>query len=111
MYVDDTGEPLRAFEEELAAEQMTNELYALLDPYVAYMKVELLHREKRDESLRSLPFPFADYRAGQREMAVQVYTAITKRKRLFASLPTGTGKSAIPSHKTTTYFIGITPYL
>lgn len=94
MYVDGEGAPLRSFETDMSAEEMLKELYALLKPYVAFMLTEIEHRERRDESIKQLPFPYDNYRAGQREMAVQVYTAITKRKRLFASLPTGTGKSA-----------------
>jgi len=38
-------------------------------------------------------FPFEQYRPGQREMAIQVYTAVKLQRRLFASMPTGTGKS------------------
>ncbi|MDO4483175.1 MAG: hypothetical protein Q4C54_01700 [Clostridia bacterium] len=51
------------------------------------------HHTLRDETLLHLQFPFPEYRQGQREMAAQVYTAIKRQKRLFASLPTGTGKS------------------
>lgn len=93
-YVDEQGEPLRLFEEECTREVMIGELNELLEPYVRYLLIEVAHKKRRDESLHALPFPFENYRAGQREMAVQVYTAISLKKRLYASLPTGTGKSA-----------------
>ena len=93
-YVNEDGEALRSFEEELTAGNLRFEMEALLKPYVTYAIREAAHREKRNASLKELPFPFDSYRKGQRELAVQVYTAITRKKRLFASLPTGTGKSA-----------------
>ncbi|MCQ2458633.1 MAG: ATP-dependent DNA helicase [Clostridia bacterium] len=66
----------------------------LFDAYVRRLKMIRAHIRARDASLRGLRFPFESYRPGQRDMAVQVYTAIRRQKRLFASLPTGTGKSA-----------------
>ncbi len=93
-YVDAAGEMIRCFEETLSADEMEAQVLDLLAPFVRFAVVERAHRQARDASLQALPFPFRRYRAGQREMAAQVYTAITRKKRLFASLPTGTGKSA-----------------
>lgn len=93
-YVNLQGETLRSFEEQLTADELAAQMDALLLPYAAWALREAQHREERDASLRTLSFPFDRYRKGQRELAVQVYTAITRKKRLFASLPTGTGKSA-----------------
>ncbi len=93
-YVNDDGMVQRSFDEELTAEALRAEMHALLVPFVRYAIREAAHRAKRDESLQAMPFPFEGYRKGQRELAAQVYTAINRKKRLFASLPTGTGKSA-----------------
>ncbi|MBR5546473.1 MAG: hypothetical protein IKU70_05790 [Clostridia bacterium] len=93
-YVNDEGIVQRSFEEEMTAEALRAEIHALLAPFVRFAIREAEHRAARDESLRALPFPFDSYRKGQRELAAQVYTAIQRKKRLFASLPTGTGKSA-----------------
>lgn len=93
-YVNDDGIVQRSFEEEVTAEALRAEMHALLAPFVRFAIREAEHRAARDESLRALPFPFDSYRKGQRELAAQVYTAIQRKKRLFASLPTGTGKSA-----------------
>jgi len=93
-YVDEAGTALRSFDEVLSAAELALEMDGLLRPYAAYALREARHRAERNESLRVLDFPFDAYRKGQRELAAQVYTAITRRKRLFASLPTGTGKSA-----------------
>lgn len=93
-YVNEEGEVQRSFEEEISAYDLRAEMHALLAPYVRFAVREADHRRRRDESLNALPFPFESYRKGQRELAAQVYTAILRKKRLFASLPTGTGKSA-----------------
>lgn len=93
-YVDTTGAVLRQYEETLSSAQLQEAVLLLLTPYAAFAAREAAYRHRRDESLLTLPFPFDQYRTGQRELAVQVYTAITRKKRLFAALPTGTGKSA-----------------
>lgn len=93
-YVAEDGMELCRFEEKLCAEQLKSEMHDMLRTYLRYALREARHHKLRNESLKRLPFPFDSYRKGQRELAVQVYTAILRRKRLFASLPTGTGKSA-----------------
>ncbi|MDX1357863.1 MAG: helicase C-terminal domain-containing protein, partial [Clostridia bacterium] len=47
----------------------------------------------RNISIRNLPFPFPNYRMGQREMAEKSYIAIRDEKRLFVQAPTGIGKT------------------
>jgi DNA excision repair protein ERCC-2 len=94
VYVTDEGKVRAAFEEEISASELAAEFNALLDVYAKWEAIQRRHRARRDESLMALPFPFDNYRPGQREMAVQVFTAIRQKRRLFASMPTGTGKSA-----------------
>lgn len=93
-YTDEAGTELQSFERLSGADELVAQMDALLAPYARFVKREQAHRELRDQSIRALAFPFPAYRPGQRELAVQVYTAIRRKKRLFASLPTGTGKSA-----------------
>ena len=93
-YVTRRGEIRAAFEQTLTAAQLRERFMALLEPYLRRMRLLRLHERARDASLHALSFPFEQYRAGQREMAVQAYTAIRQKRRLFASMPTGTGKSA-----------------
>jgi DNA excision repair protein ERCC-2 len=50
-------------------------------------------RGVRDASIAAVQFPHAAYRPGQRELAVAVYRAIRRDGRLFASAPTGIGKT------------------
>ncbi len=85
---------LRGQFEEIMTEAACKALFdELLTHYLARLRLVRAHMRERDATLRGLRFPFETYRAGQREMAVQVYTAIRLGKRLFASMPTGTGKS------------------
>ena len=92
-YVDRRGRVHAQFDTALTAGQCQEQFQALLMPYLRRLRLLRAHRRTRDASLRALCFPYPDYRAGQRDMAVQVYTAIRLGRRLFASMPTGTGKS------------------
>ena len=93
-YVDGDGTVLSRHEESLSDAELEKAVLELLEPWTAFALREREHCLARDESLRALAFPYDAYRKGQRELAVQVYTAIRRKKRLFATLPTGTGKSA-----------------
>ncbi len=50
-------------------------------------------RDKRDASLSEVPFPFPEYRAGQRDLAVAAWKTITRAGQLLVQSPTGTGKT------------------
>lgn len=93
-YVNEDGMEVASFPETLSAKVLRQEMDKLLLPYIRFAVQEKQHRENRNQSLAILGFPFDQYRKGQRELAAQVYTAVSRKKRLFASLPTGTGKSA-----------------
>ena len=93
-YAQTTGQVSAAFLERWEKERLQTAFFDLLLPYATWQKQLLDHAARRDASLESLAFPYPGYRAGQREMAAQVYTAIQRKQRLFAVMPTGTGKSA-----------------
>ena len=61
--------------------------------YFAFMAEDRAHRERRDESVKHLTFPFGKFRPGQREMAKYVYGAISKNATFFSEAPTGIGKT------------------
>ena len=71
-------------------EQFVAEVAAAYAPY-AYLLRD--HAQRRDESIRELPFPFPAYRAGQRRLMGAVYKTIGEDRRLFAKAPTGIGKT------------------
>ncbi len=62
----------------------------LLLPWLIFIKE---HNEKRNESIKALPFPFGSYRKGQRELCASVYRSVRDCTVLFAQAPTGTGKT------------------
>ncbi|MBQ8653637.1 MAG: ATP-dependent DNA helicase [Clostridia bacterium] len=93
-YVDRRGKVRARFDKVMTAADCAESFNLLAENYLRRWRLINAHRRARDASLRALRFPFDVYRAGQREMAVQVYTAIRLGRRLFASMPTGTGKSA-----------------
>lgn len=49
-------------------------------------------RDKRQRSIKNLEFPF-EYRAGQRNLVVNVYKAIENERTLYIQAPTGVGKT------------------
>ena len=93
-YVTAQGAVRVFFEETLSRGEAREAFYGMLRPLAEWFKAQTAYQKRRDLSLAALAFPFPSFRAGQREMAAQVYTAIDRRKRLYATLPTGTGKSA-----------------
>lgn len=85
-------EDIRRFNEVLNYSDLSEWFQKLTDDYMVWADYSYEHREKRKRSIPGLPFPYA-YRAGQREMVVSVYSAITKGTRLFVQAPTGIGKT------------------
>lgn len=68
----------------------------LMDTIGLYKKWLFFKRDwkiKRNESLINLEFPFANYRVGQRPLAVSIYNTIKEGGILYAEAPTGTGKT------------------
>jgi DNA excision repair protein ERCC-2 len=49
--------------------------------------------QRRDESIKHLDFPFAAYRPGQRQMAIETYRTIRNRGQLLVQASTGIGKT------------------
>lgn len=93
LYVNTDGETLACYEEERAAKELQDEFDMLCAPAAAWEAQKLFHRQERDATLSGLPFPFNEYRDGQKRFASNVYIAIRDRKRLFAQAPTGIGKT------------------
>lgn len=62
-------------------------------PYLAQMDALVAHRNELAQQMRTLSFPFDNYRAGQRELAAEIYLAIANKRMVLAQAPTGTGKT------------------
>lgn len=61
--------------------------------YLEFSRRIVEWKEIRDESIKSLKFPFKNFRKGQRELSVAVYNTIDDKNKLFVEAPTGIGKS------------------
>ena len=75
------------------ADELRKYFYELIDKYIEWSKITFYWGELRDRSIKDLNFPFNDYRRGQRELAVASYKTIEEGKKLYASAPTGIGKT------------------
>ncbi len=82
-----------SFTRTLTREALMERLHTYLVPYARFMKSLLRWQEVSRPSMRELAFPFAVYRAGQREMAANIYIALRDSRRLMCQAPTGIGKT------------------
>ena len=65
----------------------------LVERYLHWARIYHQWCIERDRSLQALDFPFAEYRPGQRDLAVTTYRAIENQGRAFIQAPTGIGKT------------------
>lgn len=86
-------EEKKCFRKKLSIDELKEFFYSLLDRYLSWAVFTANWRIKRDETIKSLKFPFDSYRKGQKELAKAVYKTITSGKKLFVQAPTGTGKT------------------
>lgn len=93
LYVDGLGQHLERYEEMRDAASLRAEFERLCEAAYTWEAEKVERRQARDYSLQGTPFPFEQYREGQRRFAQNVYIALRDRKRLFAQAPTGIGKT------------------
>jgi DNA excision repair protein ERCC-2 len=83
-------------EREYDGETLITFLYELLDEFGPWAAGELSHRARRNSSIASVKFPFAEYRRGQ-ESIVEATSALSASDAsgtpLFIHAPTGIGKT------------------
>ena len=72
---------------------LENDIYELLESYLAFYNIIFRLIEKRDESIDKLTFPFDKYREGQKELTKYVYGVNKNKGKLFIEAPTGIGKT------------------
>ncbi len=73
--------------------QLKDFLRVLIEKYSVWASFSSGWEKLRDNSIKTLQFPFPAYRKGQRELAVSAYRTIVSRRKLFIQAPTGTGKT------------------
>lgn len=85
-------ESIKRFDETFTREQISYWFSVLLETYEKWAVYEYDWKRKRNDSIRSLTFPFP-YRPGQKELAAMAYHTIDEKKKLFIEAPTGVGKT------------------
>jgi DNA excision repair protein ERCC-2 len=92
-YVSTKGTEQKQFIKLFHREELELYFQELVSLYAPYTKLIIAHKIERQKSIKELPFPYPDYREGQRKLAGAVYKTITQKKDLFALAPTGIGKT------------------
>ncbi len=83
----------RTFERHFSLVELETFFRDLITPYLSWFRKVHAWQASRDQSIQQLVFPYAEYRPGQRELAVAVYKAIRDSDRLYVQSPTGVGKT------------------
>lgn len=76
-----------------SADELKDFFEHLINRYTAILQNMANWNRVRNNSIENLPFPYENFREGQRDLAEAVYKIIKNEKILFARAPTGTGKT------------------
>ena len=85
-------EVMKYFDENFTFTELETWFMNLTREYGKWAVWQLGWAKIRNESIKTLDFPFA-YRMGQKELVTDVYKTIIRDKRLFIEAPTGVGKT------------------
>lgn len=84
---------IKQFEELKTFEELKVFFYDVIHKYVGWAKKQNEWKEISRTSMKETPFPFGDYRKGQKQLMSSVYKTIEEKKILFSRAPTGIGKT------------------
>ncbi|MHB1392899.1 MAG: helicase C-terminal domain-containing protein [Clostridia bacterium] len=91
-YNTDSGE-LKVFVKPVEMGELEEYFMGVLEKYYKWAFAMYEWSNLRDSTIKSLEFPYNEYRKNQRKLAVAVYKTIEASKRIFIQAPTGTGKT------------------
>lgn len=83
----------KEFTEHYDAKYLVEWLRSKCDQILYDIEVDIKHIIKRNDSASTLPFPYQEYRQGQRNMSAYVYLASRDQKTEYLCAPTGIGKT------------------
>lgn len=83
----------KTFTEMMAYSQLTIFASTIIEAYLAWQEDHLTWKERRNESIQKIAFPFQTWRLGQKELSDLVYQTIEEDSQLFVQAPTGIGKT------------------
>lgn len=78
---------------EFTFEELEEKVKGYCREYLKDREVTYAHIASRDASAKTLPFPYVDFRQGQRELSKYVYGIARHGGTLFVEAPTGIGKT------------------
>lgn len=91
-YINMDNEEVKFFDYTFTYTELKEWFEDLMQAYMRFVRMELKWNDVRDESIKSLEFPY-EYRQGQKELITHVYHTIVHNKKLFIEAPTGVGKT------------------
>ncbi len=92
-YVQSESKDIVRFQRDMTADQLRSFMMEMIERYAPFAKWKRKHVDLRAKSSKALPFPFDSYREGQRKLAGSVYKTVQDEATLFATAPTGIGKT------------------
>ena len=92
-YLNLTDGDLTRYTRTRTKEQLQQAFDWYVQPYLAHLERQNAHRIALKSEMQALVFPYEHYRAGQRELAGEIFRTIRDKKMLLAQAPTGTGKT------------------
>ena len=92
-YFNIESEEVKSFDKKYDILELEEYINGIINEYKKwiYLKSELIY--KRNESIKTLEFPFKSYRKGQKDLAINAYNTIKEKAVMFAQAPTGIGKT------------------
>ena len=93
LYVEKQTKRTVSHRERWTVDELKASVHGILHVYLPFARLQLKRIEEKRATVDSVPFPFLDYRAGQRKLMGAAWKTVSERKNLFALAPTGTGKT------------------
>ena len=93
VYINRENQDSITFEYRLTFKQLESIYSELSNRYLDWVTGITAWKTIRNQSIETLEFPFASYRAGQKTLMSEVYNCIDDAVKLFATAPTGIGKT------------------
>jgi DNA excision repair protein ERCC-2 len=92
-YIQIDTEQVKVLEKTYSVKELEETVRNTLLSFTPFAKVIVNNREKYQDSVSAVSFPYPAFRKGQKQLAGAVYKTINEGKSLYANAPTGTGKT------------------
>lgn len=92
-YIQSESKEIRRFTKSFTLDELSQFIEEVLRIYAPFAIWKQNHIQQVIESSQALTFPFDSYRDGQRKLAATVYKSVQEGATLFATAPTGIGKT------------------